>query len=129
MIENLVGKAGWLMELCTVREMKVLKWGDTLVEKVNKRSGTFTSTMPASLYQGIDYAVQCPTSSGEIIINANVPNEVAYAIVKAMANGVKDYREQHAALVTFTAEGMASNIPLSLHPGALKFYQERGYIK
>jgi hypothetical protein len=124
-----VGKAGWLMELCTVREMKVLKWGDTLLNKVNERTGSLTKTMPASLYQGVDYALDCPATSGQIIANANLPDEVAYAIVNSMANGVKEYRVQHAALESFTAEGMASNIYLPLHPGALKFYQERGYIK
>lgn len=124
-----VGKAGWLMELTTVREMKVLPWGDDMLDKINERTGTVTRTMPASLYEGIDYSVQCPTSSGEIIINSNIPDNVAYAMVKAMANGEKAYQEQHAALKSFTSKGMAQNLSLPVHPGALKFYQEAGYVK
>ena len=124
-----VGKAGWLMELTTVRDMKVLKWGDDLLEKVNQSSGTLTRVMKAGIYRGVDYDVKCPCSSGEIIINAGVPDEVAYAIVEAMAGNVKEYQDHHAALRTFTAEGMARNISLPIHPGALKFYQKVGYSK
>ena len=124
-----LGKAGWAMELATVRDMKVLKWSPELLEAINKRTGTRTETMPGGLYEGIDYERNCPASSGEIIINADVSDDVAYAIVKAMANHEKDYREHHAAFKSFRAEGMAKGIFLPLHPGAEKFYREMGYLK
>ena len=124
-----IGKAGWAMELATVRDMKVLKWSPELLQAINKRTGTRTEEMPASLYKGIDYAVDCPASSGEIIINANVSDDVAYAIVKAMAENEKDYSEHHAAFKSFTAEGMAKGLFLPLHPGAKKYYMEKGWLK
>lgn len=124
-----LGKAGWAMELATVREMKVLKWSPKLLQAINERTGTRTETMPSGLYKGIDYASDCPVSSGEIIINVDVPNEVAYAIVKAMAENEKDYREHHAAFKSFKAEGMPKDIFLPLHPGAKKYYMEKGWLK
>lgn len=124
-----LGKAGWAMELATVRDMKVLKWSPELLQAINNRTGTRTETMPSGLYKGIDYTVDCPASSGEIIINANVSDEVAYAIVKAMAENEKDYSEHHAAFKSFTAEGMAKGIFLPLHPGAKKYYLEKGWLK
>lgn len=124
-----LGKAGWAMELATVRPMKVLKWSKGLLDAINKKTGTKTATMPGGLYKGIDYSVDCPASSGEIIINAKVPDDVAYAIVKAMAEGEKDYRNHHAAFKTFTAKGMPHGIFLPIHPGAMKFYKEKGYLK
>jgi hypothetical protein len=124
-----LGKAGWAMELATVRDMKVLKWSPELLAAINKKTGTKTASMPGGLYQGIDYAVDCPASSGEIIINAKVSDEVAYAIVKAMAEGAEEYRGHHAAFKDFTAQGMATGIFLPLHPGAAKYYKEMGYLK
>jgi len=124
-----LGKAGWAMELATVRDMKVLEWSPELLKAINDRTGTRTATMPAGLYEGIDYARDCPVSSGEIIINSKVPDDVAYAIVKAMADNEKQYREHHAAFKTFTAEGMAEGLFLPLHPGAKKYFQEKGYLK
>ncbi len=124
-----LGKAGWAMELATVRDMKVLKWSPELLDAVNRATGTRTETMPAGLYNGIDSTVDCPASSGEIIINAGVPDDVAYAIVKAMAENQGKYREYHAAFKTFTAEGMAKGVYLPLHSGAKKFYQEKGWLK
>ena len=124
-----LGKAGWAMELATVRDMKVLKWSPELLKAINEKTGTTTATMPPNLYQGIDYSVDCPSSSGEIIINSKVSNEVAYAIVKAMAEGEEEYRNHHAAFKSFTAKGMPRGVFLPLHEGAIKYYKEKGYLK
>jgi TRAP transporter TAXI family solute receptor len=124
-----LGKAGWAMELATVRDMKVLEWSPELLESINKRTGTRTEVMPAGLYEGIDYERKCPASSGEIIINAGVPNDVAYAIVKAMAENEKAYQAHHAAFKSFTAAGMARGMYLPIHPGAEKYYKEKGWLK
>jgi TRAP transporter TAXI family solute receptor len=124
-----LGKAGWAMELATVRDMKVLKWEKSLLNAINRKLGTSTKRMPGGLYKGIDYAVDCPSSSGEIIANAGVSDEVAYALVKGMADNARAYQDHHAAFRNFKPEGMTKNIFLPLHPGALKYYKEMGYIK
>jgi len=124
-----LGKAGWAMELATVRDMKVLKWSPELLDAINQKTGTRTATMPAGLYKGIDYTVDCPASSGEIIMNSKVSDKVAYSIVKAMAEGATEYRNHHAAFKSFAAEGMPTGLFLPLHPGAAKYYKEMGYLK
>jgi uncharacterized protein len=124
-----LGKAGWAMELATVRDMKVLKWSKELLDATNKKTGTRTETMPAGLYKGVDYTAECPASSGEIIINSKIPDDVVYAIVKAMAEGADTYKNHHAAFKNFTAEGMAKGLFFPLHPGAEKYYREVGYLK
>jgi len=124
-----LGKVGWAMELATVREMKVLKWSPELLKAINEKTGTTTATMPGNLYQGINYSVDCPASCGEIIINSKISNEVAYAIVKAIAAGEEDFRNYHAAFKTFTSRGMPHGLYLPLHEGAIKYYKEKGYLK
>ncbi len=124
-----LGKAGWAMELATVRDMKVLKWSPAQLTAINKALGTRTSKMPGGLYKGIDYAVDCPTSSGEIIVNARIKDEVAYALVKGMADGAAEYQGHHAAFKNFKAEGMTQGIFFPIHPGALKYYKEKGLMK
>jgi hypothetical protein len=124
-----IEKIGWALELSTVRDMKVLKWEPGFLDHARKELGMGTRKMKGGVYRGIDYGVDCPASSGEIIINAKVPDEVAYAIVKAMAEGAQDYRSHHSAFRTFTAEGMPKDIGLPLHPSALKYYKEKGYLR
>jgi TRAP-type uncharacterized transport system substrate-binding protein len=46
-----------------------------------------------------------------------------------MAEGENEYRNHHAAFKGFTAKGMPHGIFLPLHPGAAKYYTEKGYIK
>lgn len=124
-----IKKQGFVMELAQARDMKFLKWGKGFLDFMNKNMGCPVHTFPGGMFKGIDYDVVCPTFTTEIIINSKVSDEVAYAIVKAMAEGAADYRSFHAALSDFTAQGMPKDIYLPMHPGAAKYYKEKGYIK
>jgi TRAP-type uncharacterized transport system substrate-binding protein len=46
-----------------------------------------------------------------------------------MAEGESEYRNHHAAFKTFTAKGMADSLFLPVHPGAIKYYKEKGLMK
>lgn len=120
-----VRKMGWVMDLTNSREMKILKWDDSLFKILNKKFGFDSDAIPANTYPGITEAVVCPTDSGEVIVNANVPDDVVTAILTALADNAEAHSKFHKALSNFTAAGMAKNIKLPLHPAAKKFYQER----
>lgn len=120
---------GWAQELTTAREMKILKWEPELADQLRKKLGMGRGTIPANTYPGIDYAVDAPRDTGQIVINTDVKPDVAYAIVKAVAEGEKEYASSHAALAEFKAAGMAEGLKLPIHPGAEAYYKEKGYLK
>ncbi len=76
-----VRKMGWVMDLTNSREMKLLKWDDNLFKILNKKFGFDTDAIPGGTYPGIKDSVECPTDSGEVIINANIPDKVVTAIL------------------------------------------------
>ena len=47
----------------------------------------------------------------------------------ASAYGAKAYQGHHAAFRNFKPAGMPQGIFLPIHPGALKYYKEKGYVK
>ena len=60
---------------------------------------------------------------------SNQPNEVVYAMVKAVFDNFSTFRQLHPALSTLKIKDMvpsASVIPI--HPGALNYYREVGLI-
>ncbi|MGI5837126.1 MAG: TAXI family TRAP transporter solute-binding subunit [Chloroflexota bacterium] len=120
---------GWAQELATAREIKILKWEPELAEQIRKNLGMTEGVIPANTYPGVDYEVDAPRDTGQIIISADVKPEVAYAIVKAVAEGEKEYAASHAAISEFKAAGMADGLLLPVHPGAEAYYKEKGLLK
>lgn len=121
-----VKKIGWAMDLTNARAMKILRWDERFLKLMSERFGFGRGTIPANTYPGIDYDVLCPTDSGEVIVNADVPDMVVEAILTALADHAGEYSKHHAALANFTTEGMAKTLKLPLHPAALRFYKSRG---
>ncbi len=124
-----VRKIDWAEELCKSAEMKILKWDKDLLDMTKQKIGLDRGVIPMGTYLGTDYDVIAPVDSGEIIVNAKVSADVAYSIVKALAEKEADYAKAHAGLADFKASGMANNLKFPLHDGAAKYYKEKGYIK
>lgn len=121
-----VKKIGWAMDLTNSRAMKILKWDDTFFDILNKKFGFDKGAIPGKTYPGIDEDAVCPADSGEIIINARVPDDVVTAILTALADNAEQYSKHHSALTNFTVAGMAKGLKLPLHPAAIEFYKSRG---
>lgn len=120
-----VKQIGWAMDLTHARDMKILKWEDEYLDDLKKQFGFGRDSIPANTYKGISEDVLCPTDAGEVIINADVSDEVVQAILTALADNADAYASHHKALVNFKAEGMAKDLKLPLHPAAEAFYKSR----
>jgi TRAP-type uncharacterized transport system substrate-binding protein len=57
------------------------------------------------------------------------PDELVYAIVKAVFDNSAVFRQLHPALSTLEIQEMVpSTSVISIHPGALHYYREAGLI-
>ena len=66
-----------------------------------------------------------------LLAGSHVPDEVVYKYVKAMAENEKRVQDIGGSLKTsFTTQKMATNpANLPYHPGALRYYKEKGLVK
>ena len=55
-----------------------------------------------------------------------MPDDVAYAITRAMFENVADLQAVHPAANETTVEFTMSATPVPLHPGAIRYYEEIG---
>ncbi len=123
------GKIGWLVELTTARDMKFLKWDQDLLDDLSKKYGFVQATLPANEFRGQPEPIKAPTDGGVFVARADLPREVVYACLKAVAENPDKFKSFHAALAKFRPEGMAQDIGgFALHEGARIFYQEKGYL-
>jgi TRAP transporter TAXI family solute receptor len=64
-----------------------------------------------------------------VITSAAVPEEVVYTIVKAVFDNFADFKKLHPAFAGLKEDQMISDgLSAPLHPGAAKYYKERGWM-
>ena len=63
------------------------------------------------------------------VTSANVPDDVAYVVAKAVLSNIDDFRGLHPAFANLKAEEMIKDgLSAPLHPGAAKAYKELGLM-
>ena len=61
-----------------------------------------------------------------LVVNANMTNEEAYKIVKAVFDNKLDLVRTHQEYMNVSLENQkAKSTPIEFHPGALKYFKEK----
>ena len=113
-------------DLATTKGCYLVGLDDEHVEKLQAISGAYTkSVIPAGTYEGIDEDTITVGVKATIIANAQVTDEEAYAIVSTIFENKDAIAEQHAKGAELDLE-YASTCGLPYHPGAAKYFAEKG---
>ena len=98
-------------------------------EQLAQYKGVETFVFPAGTYDGVDYDVQGIAVRSHIIVREDMSEDVVYSIVKSIAENFERYGDVIGVMKNTTMENMASDVGIPFHPGALKYYQEQGWVK
>ena len=87
------------------------------------------SSIPANTYQGQKDAVPAVSIGNMLVTQTGVSNDLAYQMTKALFDNLDTLTAAHAAAKDINLAGAITGMPIPLHPGAEKFYKEKGLIK
>jgi TRAP transporter TAXI family solute receptor len=59
----------------------------------------------------------------------DVPDNVVYAVTKEVFENLEEFKKLHEAFSHLTAEEMLQGMSAPIHPGAMKYYKEKGWMK
>jgi TRAP transporter TAXI family solute receptor len=99
------------------------------VDKMNAKYSPIYSkgAIPAKTYPGQDKDNSVAVVQNILVANATMPDDVAYAIVKTLMEKKPELVAVHREAENFKVESQtAGNSPLPFHPGAAKYFKERG---
>ena len=103
------------------------EWLDTFLAK-NKPYAA--EVIPAGVYPGIDAEVPTFTARATVVTRADITDDEAYEIVKSIFEGLDDFKQLHPALANLEPAAMATTaLTAPLHPGAERYYREKGLVK
>ena len=87
------------------------------------------ATIPAGTYAGQDSDVSTFGVGATLVTSADVPDETVYIVVKAIFENFDEFKGLHPAFAALNEEEMVSQgLSAPLHPGAEKYYKERGWM-
>jgi TRAP transporter TAXI family solute receptor len=116
----------WL-EASVLFNLKFLSLPADLIDRLCRKMGGEPGFIPHSLVRGIDVAVPSVSLSGQLIFGrADMSDENAYTIARALDQGRRVFRETHLPL-SYDPNVVARSIGVPLHPGAANYYREVGY--
>lgn len=100
---------------------------EAVVEKIG--NPVFQSeTIPAGTYEGQSEEVRTVAIRNYLATHAGVDEAVVYAITKALFAHRDALVAAHSAAKGIQLERAAKNPPAPLHPGAARYYRERGVL-
>jgi uncharacterized protein len=122
------------MNLAETRDIRLVKFDHSLLVDFAKNNPSFylTTWPPAdarSAYTHLSNSVETLAYPNVIVASSKLSNQLAYDIVKYVAEHFDEIRPSEPSLADFNVKDMARQVGSPFHPGALKYYRERGWIK
>ncbi|MDD3656027.1 MAG: TAXI family TRAP transporter solute-binding subunit [Atribacterota bacterium] len=115
-----------VQEITAVRDVYFVPIDDDIIEKLSAEYGYYMrGAFPPGVYKGQDMEVPSIQVGNDVVVNANIDDEIAYQLTKALFENAEDLHDVHPAAHQFVAEnGVKTSIPL--HPGAARYFEEIG---
>jgi TRAP transporter TAXI family solute receptor len=85
-----------------------------------------SAVIPANTYQGQTAAVNSAVVPNYLVTRSDLPEALVYQMTKAIYDNLPDLVAAHAAARGIKLESAAKQPPVPLHPGALKYFKEKG---
>ncbi|MDD1960860.1 TAXI family TRAP transporter solute-binding subunit [Pseudomonas sp. 39004] len=84
--------------------------------------------IPANTYDGQTEAVPTVAITNILVTRADMPDEVVYEMTKLLFENLTRLGNSHSAAKDIKLESAAKNLPIALHPGAERYYKEKGAL-
>jgi TRAP transporter TAXI family solute receptor len=88
----------------------------------------FPLEVPAAAYRGVAAPVGVVGVANVLVVNAAMPEPLAYDITRLLFEQQAELAAIHPEARNLSLAGAVQGSPVGLHPGAQRFYRERGVI-
>jgi TRAP transporter TAXI family solute receptor len=133
--------AGWptaaITELAMSTNIVLVPIDEAMINKITKTHAFYSKVViPKGTYKGMTADVATITTMAQWVVDEQVPEELVYNLTKALWEKGKDGQSGADVMAKVHAKGKdvqlktaLSGMAIPLHPGAAKYYREKGLIK
>jgi len=117
-----------IRDLANSIEIVLLPIPADVVQKVNDPAYVAVS-IPAGTYQGMAAAVPGVAVGNFLVTHSGVKADTVYTMTKALYENLDTMGAAHVAAKVIKLESATAGMPVPLHPGAERYYKEKGVLK
>jgi len=119
------------VQLTTTNDMRMLGLSDDVIKGMISKYKWIAAEVPANTYKGQTESVKTVKATTNVMVSADVPDEVVYKFAKTVMENAAKVRKIHAGLSNFDPKravdpGLVGHCPF--HPGAVKYFKEAGLM-
>ena len=108
-------------------DVAILDVTDEELAKMDGGRGLWTRyVIPAGTYPGQDADINTIAQPNILAVNADVDEEHVYQLTKAMYENLPFLQAIHPATKAMSLDAALAGLPLPLHPGAQRYFEEAG---
>lgn len=116
-----------VIRLASQRPMRLLSVPDDFFAALQKDYPPyFRLSIPGGTYAGVPEDTPTFGLSNGLVVSADVPEQLVYAMTKAVFENLETLRRVHAGFNSLSPETVLDGFSSPLHPGALRYYREIG---
>jgi uncharacterized protein len=107
--------------------LAILRFTEEQVAQANSEFDVWPPyEIPAGTYPGQDEPVTTVAQPNFLAVREDIPEDDVYLITKTMYENLPFLQNIHAATKDMALEKAIAGLPVPLHPGAVRYYEEQG---
>lgn len=116
-----------ILNLATTQSITMIELSEEEIAAARAATPLFArTTLAGGIYQGIDNDVTVLGVPNVLVASAEMDEDLAYAITRAMFENISELQAVHPAANQTTVDFTLAATPVPLHPGAIRYYEEIG---
>jgi len=119
-----------IMDVSTQNDIRILPIPADVSAKVIKKYPFFAAvTIPANTYKGLTADVPTVAVNAVLIAGNQLKPEMVYNLTKALFENQAELAAAHAKGKELSLKYAVQGVSIPFHPGAVKYYKEKGLMK
>lgn len=117
-----------VIDMTQSRKGELMPWPEDLRQAFAKKYGYSLGEFPAGTYPNLQTGpVPTIIMATTLMASSDLPEDTAYKITKTLCENQAKLPSIHASMVVFDCKTAIKTTPVPVHPGALKYYKEKGF--
>lgn len=119
-----------IQDISTTSSLKFVSIPDNVIQQLTSQYPFFTEyIIPAGTYKGQDAVVKTIAVKATLVAGSEVSEQVIYDLTKALFENQPELAQANAKGAELNINEAVKGISVPFHPGAEKYYKEKGILK
>jgi TRAP transporter TAXI family solute receptor len=119
-----------IMDVATQNEIRILNIPADVAAKLTQKYPFLAAVkVPANTYKGQTAEVSTVAVNAVLIAGSSLKEEMVYNLTKALFENQADLAAAHAKGKELNMKTAVTGVSIPFHPGAVKYYREKGLMK